>query len=127
MIVFGPVARDLVPPRWVQVVLDGVPAGPHQATLLAMADVLRADARETQLLAGSAVFTAVQAERIAADLIRQGPQGCVLSRASSRLMNVGNTWSRPVIAKMRWTAAPGMTSTTSPPPACARLRALTRA
>ena len=38
-----------------------------------LADVLRADARETEMLAGSAVSTAADAEKVAADLLRQGP------------------------------------------------------
>jgi ribokinase len=56
-----------------KVVLDGAPAEDHRAALLAMADVVRADAREAELLAGSAVSTAAEAEKVAADLIRQGP------------------------------------------------------
>ena len=35
--------------------------------------MLRADARETELLAGSAVSTAAEAEKIASDLLSQGP------------------------------------------------------
>jgi ribokinase len=56
-----------------KVVLDGAPADADRAVLLATADVLRADARETELLAGSSVTTAAEAAKIAADLIRQGP------------------------------------------------------
>jgi ribokinase len=41
--------------------------------LLAMTDVVRADAIQTELLANSAVSTAAEAGKIAADLIRQGP------------------------------------------------------
>jgi ribokinase len=41
--------------------------------LLAAADVLRADARETDLLAGFAVTTAAEAEKVASDLLSQGP------------------------------------------------------
>ena len=41
-----------------KVVLDGAPPEKHGAALLAAADVLRADARETDLLAGFAVSTA---------------------------------------------------------------------
>jgi ribokinase len=41
-----------------KVVLDGAPPEKHRAALLAAADVLRADARETDLLAGFAVSTA---------------------------------------------------------------------
>jgi ribokinase len=55
-----------------KVVLDGAPAEDHRAALLAMADVVRADATQTELLAGSAVSTA-EAEKVATDLIRQGP------------------------------------------------------
>ena len=56
-----------------KVVLDGAPTGKHQAALLAAADVLRADTRETELLAGSAVRTAAEAEKLASDLLSQGP------------------------------------------------------
>ena len=56
-----------------KVVLDGAPAGKRRAGLLAAADVLRADAQETELLAGSAVTTAAEAEKLASDLLRQGP------------------------------------------------------
>ena len=54
-------------------VLDGAPPEKHRDALLAVADVLRADARETELLAGSAVSTAAEAEKIASDLLSQGP------------------------------------------------------
>jgi ribokinase len=56
-----------------RVVLDGVPAEDRRAELLAMTDVLRADAREAGLLAGSAVSSAADAGKLAADLLRQGP------------------------------------------------------
>ena len=56
-----------------KVVLDGAPPEEHRAALLAAADVLRADARETELLVGSAVTTAAEAEKVASDLLSQGP------------------------------------------------------
>jgi ribokinase len=56
-----------------KVVLDGAPPEKHRAGLLAAADVLRADARETELLAGFAVTTAAEAEKVASDLLSQGP------------------------------------------------------
>jgi len=56
-----------------KVVLDGAPEEAHRVGLLAVADVLRADTRETELLAGSAVTTAAEAEKVAHDLLRQGP------------------------------------------------------
>lgn len=56
-----------------KVVLEGAPPEEHRAGLLAAADVLRADARETELLAGSAVSTAAEAEKIASDLLSRGP------------------------------------------------------
>jgi ribokinase len=56
-----------------KVVLDGAPPEKHRAGLLAVADVLRADARETELLAGFAVTTAAEAEKVASDLLSQGP------------------------------------------------------
>ena len=51
----------------------------------------------------------------------------VAASASSRVANAGITLSRPVIAKIRRTAAPVMTSRTSPRPASARLCAATSA
>ena len=56
-----------------QVVLDGAPAEEHRTRLLAMAHVLRADARETELLAGFPVSTVAEAEKVATDLLSQGP------------------------------------------------------
>jgi ribokinase len=56
-----------------KVVLDGAPDDDCRDALLAMADVLRVDARETGMLAGSAVSTAAEAEKAAAELLRQGP------------------------------------------------------
>jgi len=56
-----------------KVVLDGAPDDDCRDALLAMADVLRADAREAGMLAGSAVSTAAEAEKAAAELLRQGP------------------------------------------------------
>jgi ribokinase len=56
-----------------KVVLDGAPPEKHRAGLLAAADVLRADARETDLLAGFAFTTAAEAEKVASDLLSQGP------------------------------------------------------
>ena len=56
-----------------KVVLDGAPAGRHQAALLAAADVLCAGTRETELLAGYAVTTAAEAEKLASDLLGEGP------------------------------------------------------
>jgi ribokinase len=56
-----------------QVVLDGAPAEEHRTRLLAMAHVLRADTRETELLAGFPVSTAAEAEKVASDLLSQGP------------------------------------------------------
>jgi ribokinase len=56
-----------------KVVLDGAPDDDCRDALLAMADVIRADAREAAMLAGSAVSTAAEAEKAAAELLRQGP------------------------------------------------------
>jgi ribokinase len=61
------------------VVLDGAPAEDGRAGLLTMARVLRADAREAALLAGSAVSTVADAGKLAADLLRQGPSLVVLA------------------------------------------------
>ena len=56
------------------VVLDGAPEdGRHQAELLADATVVRADAREAGLLAGTAVDSPAGARRAAAGILRQGP------------------------------------------------------
>jgi ribokinase len=56
-----------------KVALDGAPDEDCRDTLLEMADVVRADAREAGLLAGSPVTTAAEAEKAAAELLRQGP------------------------------------------------------
>ena len=66
-----------------KVVLDGAPDEADRSSLLAMADVLRADARETELLAGVTVTTAVEAEKLASDLVRQGPSLVALSVAGA--------------------------------------------
>ena len=57
----------------VKVVLDGAPDEDCRDMLLDVADVVRADAREAGLLAGSPVTTATEAEKAAAELLRQGP------------------------------------------------------
>jgi ribokinase len=56
-----------------KVVLDGAPHEDCRDALLDVADVVRADAREAGLLAGSPVTTAAEAEKAAAELLRQGP------------------------------------------------------
>lgn len=56
------------------VVLDGAPSGGrHRAELLALASVVRADAREASLLAGEEIGDAGAARRAAAEILRQGP------------------------------------------------------
>jgi ribokinase len=64
-----------------KVVLEGALPEEHRAGLLAVADVFRADARETDLLAGFAVSTAAEAEKIASDLLSQGPSLVALAIA----------------------------------------------
>jgi ribokinase len=56
-----------------KVVLDGAPADDCRDALLAMADVVRADAREAEMLAGTPVTTGAEAEKAAAELLRLGP------------------------------------------------------
>jgi ribokinase len=56
-----------------KVVLDGAPDEDCRDALLDVADVVRADAREAGLLAGSPVTTAAEAEKAAAELLSQGP------------------------------------------------------
>src|SRR6266487_2458366 len=56
-----------------KVVLDGAPDEDCRDALLDVADVVRADAREAGLLAGSPLTTAAEAEKAAAELLRQGP------------------------------------------------------
>ena len=56
-----------------KVVLDGAPDEDCRDALLSVADVVRADASEAALLAGSPVITATEAEKAAAELLRQGP------------------------------------------------------
>src|SRR5207248_4198101 len=62
-----------------KVVLDGAPDDDCRDALLDVADVVRADAREAGLLAGSPVTTAAEAEKAAAGLLRQGPSLVALS------------------------------------------------
>jgi ribokinase len=73
-----------------RVVLDGAPAEEHRTRLLAMADVLRADVRETERLAGFAVSTAAEAGKVASDLLLQGPSLVALAVAG-----VGNLIAWP--------------------------------
>lgn len=58
-----------------RVVLDGAPQGGsrHRGALLENADVVRADAREAELLADSAIEDAAGARRAAAEIMRHGP------------------------------------------------------
>jgi ribokinase len=56
-----------------KVVLDGAPPDDCRDALLAMADVVRADAREAGMLAGTPVASAAEAEKAAAELLRLGP------------------------------------------------------
>jgi ribokinase len=56
------------------VVLDGAPeGGRHRDELLAVAAVVRADAREAQLLAGTGIENLDDARRAAAEIMRHGP------------------------------------------------------
>jgi ribokinase len=62
-----------------RVVLDGAPEDPElTAELLALADVVRADAREAELLTGQPVEDVESAAGAAADLRRRGPSLVVL-------------------------------------------------
>ncbi|MET8849590.1 PfkB family carbohydrate kinase [Amycolatopsis sp. NPDC004625] len=62
-----------------RVVLDGAPpSGTPAADLLALADVVRADGREAELLTGQPVEDVASAVRAAADLRRRGPSLVVL-------------------------------------------------
>jgi ribokinase len=62
------------------VVLDGAPeGGQHRDELLANAAVVRADARETRLLAGTAIEDLDDARRAAAEIMRHGPHVVALA------------------------------------------------
>jgi ribokinase len=74
-----------------RVVLDGAPGDGTLATdLLALADVLRADGHEAELLTGRLVDDVAGAARAAADLRRQGPSLVVLEVAGQ-----GNLFAGP--------------------------------
>ncbi len=72
------------------VVLDGAPDEDCRDALLDVADVVRADAREAGLLAGSPLTTAAEAEKAAAELLRQGPSLVALA-----VEDVGNLVAWP--------------------------------
>jgi ribokinase len=56
-----------------RVVLDGAPPGEYRRDLLGCADVVRADAREAELLAGAPLRGPADVVRAAAGLAREGP------------------------------------------------------
>lgn len=56
-----------------RVVLDGVPALGHRQELLRAAHVVRADAREAGMLAGTEISGPDDARRAAGEILRQGP------------------------------------------------------
>jgi ribokinase len=59
------------------VVLDGVPDG-HTEQLLGLADIVRADTKEAELLTGTAIRDEQAAARAGADLLDRGPSLAVL-------------------------------------------------
>lgn len=62
-----------------RVVFDGAPpAGPHRDALLAVADVLRADTHEAELLTGVSIGNAEDAVRAGRELLGHGPELVVL-------------------------------------------------
>lgn len=60
--------------RGLRVVADGAPAPHLQADLLAAVDVIRADATEASLIAGSEIGTTKQASELADHLLTCGPE-----------------------------------------------------
>jgi ribokinase len=56
-----------------RVILDGAPPGEHQRELLRAADVVRADAREAAMMAGTDINDADDARRAADVILGQGP------------------------------------------------------
>jgi ribokinase len=63
-----------------KIALDGAPeGGEHRAEMLALADVVRADAREAAMLAQMPVGNASQARDAAADILRRGPSVVALA------------------------------------------------
>jgi ribokinase len=77
-----------------RVVLDGAPQDP---ALLALADVVRADAHEAELLTGEPVGDVAAAARAAADLRRRGPSLVVLEVSGRGNLFAGpeGTWFLP--------------------------------
>ncbi len=61
------------------VVLDGAPAADGHRELLALAEVVRADAREAEYLAGHPINGVQDAHRAARDLLAAGPELVVLA------------------------------------------------
>ncbi|HEX4787931.1 MAG TPA: PfkB family carbohydrate kinase [Actinospica sp.] len=57
-----------------RLVLDGVPAAEDRGKMLALADVLRADPREAELLTGRRLESTRDARLAADELLRQGPE-----------------------------------------------------
>ncbi|WP_328615413.1 PfkB family carbohydrate kinase [Amycolatopsis sp. NBC_00355] len=81
-----------------RVVLDGAPADPDLTDeLLALADVVRADAHETETLAGRPVEDIETAVRAAAELRRRGPSLVVLEVSGQGNLFAGpdGTWFVP--------------------------------
>ncbi|GLY40373.1 ribokinase [Amycolatopsis sp. NBRC 101858] len=79
-----------------RVVLDGAP-GRDAAGLLALADVVRADGHEAELLTGEAADDVAGAARAAADLRRRGPSVVVLEVAGQGHLfaGPGQAWFVP--------------------------------
>ncbi|OXM66054.1 PfkB family carbohydrate kinase [Amycolatopsis vastitatis] len=81
-----------------RVVLDGAPQDDtFAADLLALADVVRADGHETELLTGQAVDDVASAVRAAAELRRRGPSLAVLEVSGQGNLFAGpeGTWFVP--------------------------------
>lgn len=70
-----------------RVVLDGALAeGPERDELLSLTDVLRADAKEAQLLTGETIDSVDDARRAARDLLRAGPEVVALGTSGGDLV-----------------------------------------
>ena len=83
-----------------RVVLDGSPRDEeHTADLLALADVVRADAHEAELLTGERISGVGAAARAAAELRRRGPALVVLEVAGEGNLFAGRegTWFVPLV------------------------------
>ncbi|MFG2085301.1 MULTISPECIES: PfkB family carbohydrate kinase [unclassified Spirillospora] len=68
-----------------RVALDGAPSGADRDAVLATAHLVRADAREAEMLAGDRLTDADAAVRLGADIVRRGPSLAALAIESGNV------------------------------------------